>query len=81
MLRAKRKGIPAFLADEAEDDVVPMETDHVIQKLYDAVNIKKLFEDCLLAEKRYSIDMDYRLSETILGSKEDFAKTLIENGT
>jgi hypothetical protein len=57
---------------------IPENEQHIIQKLYDEINIKSYFEECLKAEKEYSIDMNYKLNDHIIGAKEEFAKKLIE---
>lgn len=55
------KGKPSFLADEEEDYTI-YDTDHVLERLYQQVNIKELFETCLRTEHRYSIKHEYEIN-------------------
>jgi len=59
------KGRPRFLVEDAEDDQV-FDTDHVIQKLYDQVDLGNLFKKCLEVEHKFSILHDYELNKHII---------------
>ena len=72
-MKKKVKGIPKFLADEKEQyeklDVI--DCSHVIQKLYDQVDLKNMFKDCLIKEHEFSILHKYEFSKFIIDIKSE----------
>ena len=44
---ATKNGRPLFLIDDEDDPGKVFETDHILQKLYDQVELKEIFQKCL----------------------------------
>ena len=67
-MKKKVNGVPKFLADEKEmyENLNVVDCSHVIQKLYDQVDIKNMFTDCLKKEHDYSILQQYSFSKFII---------------
>ena len=61
-----------------------METDHIIQTLYDQVNLKEMFEACIKTEHNYSILYNYSLNihfyqlDIVMNYSENFEDLFIK---
>ena len=78
---AEKKGMPKFLLDDRDDQYeseIPLHVDpekeHVIQKLYDMVDINQLHENCLRIEHKYAVKLDYVISDFFINLNFNFSK-------
>lgn len=65
---------PRFLIyDENDTNFVAVDVDHIIQTLYDMVDIKGKFDECLRAEHEFSILKQYKFNPFMvkIGSNEE----------
>lgn len=69
------KGKPLFLIDDEEDALV-FETDHILEKLYEQVEIKNIFDQCMQVEHEFSIKHNYSINQFIIS---DFKEKLLNH--
>jgi len=66
----EKKGRPRFLVDDRYDPYeseMPInfnpENEHIIQKLYDMVDVNALHQNCLRIEHKYAVMLEYTVSD------------------
>ena len=77
-LQKKEKGRLRFLLDDDRADQGTYETDHIIQKLWEQVDLPNLHKQCLEIEHKYSIMHEYKMNSHIikLSTNEDLKQFL-----
>ena len=74
-LKREVKGKPLFLIDD-EDDSLLFETDHILEKLFEQVEIKDIFNQCMQVEHEFSIKHNYTINRFII---KDFKERLLSH--